>query len=282
VTFHELAAAARETLRAAGVSTATARLDADLLARHALGWDQAHWLAHRDEPADAAFEARYAALVARRTTREPVAQIRGVQEFWTREFTVSPAVLTPRPETELLVEVASAYLATRPTALVVDVGTGSGCIAITLALEHPGVTVHATDISGEALTVARQNAVRLGAMRVQFHEGSYLASVPSPLDLIVSNPPYVAARSAPALAPEVRVYEPSVALFGGDDGLRDVRALLHAAREALADEGRLVFEIGYDQAEHMADEVMRVGDLVVMDIREDLQGIPRVVTVQRR
>jgi release factor glutamine methyltransferase len=281
VTFHELAAAARATLEAAGVSSTTARFDADLLARHALGWDLAHWLAHRDEPADAAFQTRYARLLARRATREPVAQIRGVQEFWGREFIVSPDVLTPRPETELLVDVASACLAERPAALAVDVGTGSGCIAISLALEHPAVTMHATDISGPALTVAQQNARRHGAGHVRFHEGSYLASVPLPLDLIVSNPPYVADTAAPALAPEVRVYEPSVALFGGDDGLRDVRALLRAAREALADEGRLVFEMGYDQSEHIAEEVARVGGLAVTDVRDDLQGIPRVVTVRR-
>lgn len=281
MTFRELAVAARATLQAAGVSSTAARLDADLLARHTLGWDQAYWLAHRDEPADAAFETRYHAVITRRARREPVAQIRGVQEFWGREFVVSPDVLTPRPETELLVEVASACLTERPAALVVDVGTGSGCIAITLALEHPGVTMHATDVSGEALTVARQNAARLGATRVQFHQGSYLASVPRPIDVIVSNPPYVAATAAPALAPEVRVFEPSVALFGGDDGLRDVRALLHAAREALADEGRFVFEMGYDQSERIAEEVARVGGLVVTNLRDDLQGIPRVVTVQR-
>jgi release factor glutamine methyltransferase len=282
VTFFEHVVAARATLEAAGISTTTARLDADLLARHALGWDQARWLAHRDETADAAFVERYRALIARRVRREPAAQIRGVQEFWGREFLVTRDVLTPRAETEILIEVAGEYLRTHPAAHVADVGTGSGCIAITLALDYPAARIEATDISGEALAVARENARRLGAeSRVQFHLGSFLAAAPRPIDLIVSNPPYVATTVAAAIAPEVRDYEPSVALFGGADGLDAVRALLQEAGEALSPHGLLLFEVGYDQADAVAAAISADRALTLVEVRDDLQRIPRVIIARR-
>ena len=281
VTIYEHAVAARATLEAAGISTRTAWLDADLLARHALGWDQARWLTHRDETADATFVDRYHALIARRVRREPVAQIRGVQEFWGREFHVSPAVLTPRPETEILIEIAGEYLRTQPSARVADVGTGSGCIAITLALDHPAARIDATDISSDALTMARHNAERLGASGVRFHLGPFLAGVPRPIDLIVSNPPYIASTVASALAPEVREYEPAVALFGGEDGLHAVRALLGESGEALSTNGLLVLEVGYDQGDTVATAVHATDNLELVEVRDDLQGIPRVVLARR-
>jgi release factor glutamine methyltransferase len=282
VTYSEHALAARDTLESAGISTRTARLDADLLARHVLGWDHARWLTHRDETADAGFVDRYGALIARRLQREPVAQIRGVQEFWGRDFHVSPAVLTPRPETEILVEIASDYLRTHPSARVVDVGTGSGCIAVTLALEHPTALIEATDLSSAALSVARQNAERLGAGRIRLHHGSYLAGITGPIDLIVSNPPYVPSAVARALAPEVREYEPAIALFGGEDGLHAVRALLREAGKVLRADGLLVLEVGYDQADAVAEAVRGIGGLTLIEIRDDLQGIPRVVLARGR
>ncbi len=282
MTFHEAALAAREALRDVGISRNTATLDADLLARHAAGWDLATWIARRSETADAAFTERYTALIARRLTREPVAYIRGVQEFWGRDFEVGVGVLIPRPETELLVETANAYLQTRPQSLVVDVGTGSGCIAITLALEHPSATVYAVDISDEAVAIARRNAARLGAHGVSFITGSYLAGAPAAIDLIVSNPPYVAATDRPAIAPEVKDYEPAVALFGGDDGMRDIKALLSAAVTALTPAGTLMLEMGDGQVERVEDEVLSMGAWVIEDIRADLQGIPRVAILRRQ
>lgn len=283
MTLHDLVTTARAELQRAGISSTTAALDAELLARHALGWDRARWLSHRTDKADSTFETRYASLVARRTTREPVAYIRGVQEFWSREFLVSPAVLIPRPETELIIEVTHPYLVDHPTATIVDIGTGSGCIAITLALEHPAAEVVATDVSEDALAIARANAARLGTDdRVRFLHGAYLDDAPRPIDLIVSNPPYVANRDRPGLAPEVEQHEPAVALFGGDDGLDAVRAILAESRDALAANGRLVMEIGYGQADRVEAEAAAVAGLVLEEIRADLLGIPRVVVARRR
>jgi release factor glutamine methyltransferase len=283
VTLYEAAARARAQLIDVGLAPETAQRDAELLARHAAGWDLASWLARRGEPADAQVLARFATLIERRLAREPIAYIRGVQEFWGREFRVSPAVLIPRPETELLVEAALAFLTARPRAIVVDVGTGSGCIAITLALEAPHAWIYAVDISADALALARRNAATLGASGICFLEGRYLASSPRPVDLIVSNPPYVAQRDAPALPPEVRDYEPHVALFGGDDGWRDIRILLAEASAALAPGGRLLMEIGYGQVDTIHQEVERAAsDLVLRDTLADLQGIPRVAVIHRR
>jgi release factor glutamine methyltransferase len=282
VTLFETAARARTLLIDAGILPNTATLDADLLARHALQWDLATWIARRSEPATEDFTRRFEELVARRATREPVAYIRGVQEFWGRDFIVSPAVLIPRPETELLVEVAHEVLRNRKDAVVVDVGTGSGCIAITLALEHPGMTVYATDVSTDALANARANAQRLGAGRVRFSHGVLLADVPPPVDLIVSNPPYVAERDRAGLPKEVRDYEPADALFGGPDGWRVTRALLSAASSALTEDGLLLVELGYGQSEDLPAEVARVQGLSLESIHADLQGIPRVARVRRR
>ena len=282
MTYHELAAAAATTLERAGISPDTAKRDADLLARHVLAWDQATWLTHRSDSVGPDFSMRYAALIARRERREPVAYIRGVQEFWGRDFLVSPAVLIPRPDTELLIEVARTFLATHPEARVADIGTGSGCIAITLAAEFPGIEMFATDVSRPALSVARDNAARLGvADRVQFVETSYLDGVPGPLDLIVSNPPYVVESDAGGLSPEVAQFEPATALFGGSDGLRDIRLILSAAAGVLSEQGWVACEIGYDQTDSAAREVA-AAHLEPVAIHDDLQGIPRVVVAKRR
>jgi release factor glutamine methyltransferase len=281
-TYHALAVAARATLEAAGLSAAEARLDADLLARHALGWDQAAWLGARHDRASSDFAPAFAALIARRAAREPVAYIRGLQEFWGRDFVVTPAVLIPRPETELLIEVSREFLAVHPASVVADIGTGSGCLAITVALEHPAASVFATDLSADALAVARQNAARLGAAdRIAFVHGRYLDGVPRPLDLIVSNPPYISLQDRVALQPEVAKHEPALALFGGDDGLRDVRAILDSARHALSPTGLIACEVGIGQAETIARELAATDGLDVVEIRRDLQGIPRIVVARR-
>ena len=282
LTFFEAAVRARALLIDAGLLPSTATLDADLLARHALGWDLATWLARRREPATDDFTRTYEALIRRRLTREPVAYIRGVQEFWGRPFLVTPAVLIPRPETELLIELAGAHLRTHPNAVIVDVGTGSGCIAITLALEHPSTQVHAIDISDAAVSVARQNATHLGAgNRVNFICGSLLTKAPRPIDLIVTNPPYIAERDKDGLSPEVRDHEPAIALYGGDDGWRDIRALLQSTEGALAPDGLMLMELGYGQYERLADEITEVPGLHLEDISEDLQGIPRIARIRR-
>jgi release factor glutamine methyltransferase len=283
VTFHEAASQASATLIAAGLQPETAMRDATLLARHAMGWDIATWVLRRSDTADARFEAGYRPLIERRAGREPVAYIRGVQEFWGRNFRVTPAVLIPRPETELLIENATAFLTRHPQAVVADIGTGSGCIAITLALEHRSATVHATDVSEAALAVARENAATHGAVeRVHFVHGPYLDDLPRPVDLIVTNPPYVAAADRAGLAPEVRDHEPAVALFGGTDGWREIRMILREATAALAPDGRLMMEIGYGQADHLEAEVQAAAGLALEEVREDLQGIPRVAIIRRQ
>jgi release factor glutamine methyltransferase len=280
VTFHDAAVRARALLIDAGIQPDTAARDAELLARHALGWERATWLAHRGEHATDDFTATYNALIKRRRAREPVAYIRGVQEFWGREFIVTPDVLIPRPETELLIELANDYLRDLPDATLVDVGAGSGCIAVTLALEHPEATVYATDISEAALNVARQNASLLGATHnLHFVHGSLLADIARPIHLVVSNPPYVAGQDKAGLSPEVRDYEPAVALFGGDDGWRDIRALLAATSTALGPGGVLLMEVGYGQAELIQAVLGEFPGLQLDFIKEDLQGIPRTVRV---
>jgi release factor glutamine methyltransferase len=280
VTFSEAASTARTRLIEAGILPETATLDAALLARHAAGWDLTTWLLKRTEPSNPQFLGRYDTLIERRLTREPVAYIRGVQEFWGREFEVTPDVLIPRPETELLVEQALAFLHARTSPTTVDIGTGSGCIAITLALESPETTVYAVDVSAAALAIAQRNAMRHHAGRhLRFVEGAYLADVPPPVDLIVSNPPYVANSDRAGLAPEVREHEPAVALFGGNDGWRDIRAILREAGPALRSDGALMMELGYGQAERIGDEVS-AAELRLERIHEDLQGIPRMAVIR--
>ena len=198
MTYFEAAARARAALTDGGLLPQTAAFDADLLARHVAGWSLATWLARRSEQIDDTFADQYEHVIQRRLQREPVAYIRGVQEFWNREFLVTRSVLIPRPETELLVETANRFLQDRPQARIVDVGTGSGCIAITLALENPAADVFGVDISVAALEVAAANAERYGVSgRVRFVHGAYLADCPQPVDLIVANPPYVAERDRP-------------------------------------------------------------------------------------
>lgn len=283
VTLGDVVARAKTELQQLGIPAESAALDAELLARHVLGWDRATWLARRSEEIPPEFVRDYTAVVGRRKTREPVAYIRGTQEFWGREFRVTPAVLIPRPETEIIIEAVEPLLRERPTAVVVDVGTGSGCLAVTIALEHPHAIVYATDVSREALSVARDNAARLGtADRIRFMEGAYLADAPSPVDIIVSNPPYVARSSAAALPPEVREYEPHVALFGSDrDGLAEIGTIISEAARTLAPGGWLVMEIGCGQGSDIEQIVATMHGLVLDSIRGDLQGIPRTAMIRR-
>jgi release factor glutamine methyltransferase len=193
-----------------------AALDAELLLRHVLGWDRAKLFANPDHRVPESDHDRFLALVRRRAAREPLQYIVGSQAFWKHEFLVTPAVLIPRPETELLVETSLELLRDVERPLVVDVGTGSGCIALSLAAERPDAIVHATDISEPALAVARENSRRLGLEgRVTFHRGDLLEPVrhlAGTIDLVVSNPPYVDASEIDGLDSEVRDHDPRVAL----------------------------------------------------------------------
>ncbi|MGE0043686.1 MAG: peptide chain release factor N(5)-glutamine methyltransferase [Vicinamibacterales bacterium] len=293
MTIRDHVQAARARLAGAGIADGEAALDAELLARHVLGWSRAELVARELDPPPAPFGRAFERVVARRQRREPVAYIRGVQEFWGRDFAVSGAVLIPRPETEFVVERALALLGRgeaaghsapvgSPAPRVVDVGTGSGCLAVTIAIECPAAHVVATDVSAEALEVARANAARWGVGdRVTFLQAPYLGGVQAPVDLVVSNPPYVADGDAPSLPPEVVAHEPALALFGGPDGLRDIREILRQAAERLAPSGALVMEIGYGQADAVRRLVDLTGGLALERIDRDLQDIPRTAVVRR-
>jgi release factor glutamine methyltransferase len=271
---------ARERFIRAGIPPDQAAIDAEVLARHAAGWDRASYLTRRDEPPDPEVARSFERAVVRREGREPVAYITGRREFWGLDFLVTPAVLIPRPETEFIVEAALARLRDRARPWrIADVGTGSGCLAVALAHELAGSRVTATDISPAALGVARQNAARLGVgARVAFVETSLLDGVPGPFDLIVANPPYVPQSHEPALSPDVRDHEPRPALYGhGEDGLDEVRALLAQAPSRLAGEGVLMMEFGFGQADAVRAELARVEGLRLVEILRDLQGLERTL-----
>lgn len=279
--LRDLATAAERRFAAAGIAAAEARLDAELLLRHALDWDRAAWLMRRDEATPAAVAAAFAAMVCRREAREPVAYIRGVQAFYGRNFSVGPGVLIPRPETELLVEEGVAALAGHPAPLVLDIGTGSGCLAVTLALELPGAAVVATDVSADALTIAAENARRLGvATRVTFVHGAGTGAESGPFDLVVSNPPYVPEGDRTGLQPEVRLHEPATALFAGGDGLDVLRSIAPDVRRVVRLGGIFAVEIGLGQAAEAGAIVRRAG-FVEARAHDDLQGIARVIIARR-
>lgn len=282
MTIHERIADARLALSAAGISADSARFDAEMLARHALGWDRAMLLTRGRELAPDGFEARYASLLSRRLAREPVALIVGRREFWGLEFEVTHDVLVPRPETEFVIEEVLALVrGGQPARTILDVGTGSGCVAVALATELPGACFTATDISSRALVIARRNAARHRvAERIRFVRADLLAGLSISADLIVSNPPYVPATTAARLQPEVARYEPSAALYGGDDGLRMIQRLLAEAAGRLAERGRLVFEFGDGQEDDVRAAAGRAG-WHVQNVRPDLQGLARVVTLRR-
>ena len=281
MTLVERVSEAARRLAEAGIDAGDAAFDAEVLARHALGWDRATYLARWREPAPAGFEDRFEPLVARRRRREPVARIVGRREFWGLDFEITPAVLVPRPESELLAETALARLGDRAAQWeIADVGTGSGCLAIALARELPLARVTATDICPDALAVARRNAARHGAAdRVAFHRADLLGDLPGPWDIIVSNPPYVPDAVIDTLEPEVRLHEPAAALRGGPDGLDTVRRLVATAADRLRPEGWLIMEIGAGQSAEAAD-VARGAGMRVVEVRPDLQGIPRAVVAR--
>jgi release factor glutamine methyltransferase len=280
--LHERLAEARLTLTQAGIPSDEAALDAELLARQVLDCDRATLLTRARDPLPSAFDRLFKTLLTRRANREPLAYIVGHREFWGLEFDVTPAVLIPRPETELIVEEALASMPVRDAVgHIVDVGTGSGCLAVTLAIEFPAARVTATDISHDALAVACRNAERHNVLaRVSFMQTDLLGGVSAIADLIVSNPPYVPAGDAPTLQPEVVRYEPATALFAGSDGLDVIRELLTRAHPLLASDGFLIVEFGFGQETPVREAARRAGWTVVR-IRSDLQRIPRVAVLRR-
>jgi len=281
ISLFDKLAAARARLIASGVRPDEAAVDVDVYARTILGWDKATLLTNLREAAPADLEPRFSEWIGRRERGEPTAYIVRTREFWGRPFLVTPAVLVPRPETEFIVEEAIPLIRDVAAPRIADVGTGSGILAVTLAAELPAATVVATDLSGDALVVARENATRLGvANRVAFIRTSYLDDVGGMFDLVVANPPYVRDSDKPALARDVR-HEPDVALFGGPDGLRDVGGVLDAAVKKVMPGGWFVMEFGYGQEDDVRRLVAARTSLRVQRIRDDLQGIARTAIIQK-
>ena len=262
----------------------TPRLDAECLLAHALGADRLRLYLDFDKPVEPAERAVFRELVRRRASeRIPVSQLTGSREFWSLPLEVTSDVLTPRPETETLVAAALEFLAQAEGEVrVLDLGTGSGAIALALAREREKARLIATDVSEQALSVARRNALALGlAARVVFAWGSLFEPVRGErFDLIVSNPPYLAEHESKALPPEL-AHEPPGALFGGADGYRVLRPLVAQAPEHLRPGGALAVEVAPAQAETVAALCMQAG-LGCIAIARDLAGRPRVVSARAR
>jgi release factor glutamine methyltransferase len=282
-------------LRAANVPSFT--LAAELLLLHALGRDRTWLYAHPDDVLNEAARERLESYVSRRILREPTQHITGKQEFWGLGFEVTPEVLIPRPETEHVVEMLLDRLAVREVRAgrlqknsgaglrIADLGTGSGCIAIALAHELPQAAITALDISPAALAVARRNAGRHGAQRIEFVESDLFAgfeksSAPRLFDVIVSNPPYIGRREMQELAPEVRDREPALALIGGEEGYEFYAGLIAESARHLAPEGLLVLELGHDSLAAVRP-LVEPPDWVDVSVTSDLAGIPRVLAAQR-
>jgi release factor glutamine methyltransferase len=275
-------------LQAGGIESA--RLDAEVLLMHCLGWERAALYRARDYELTADEEARFHELVRRRSAHEPIAYLIGEREFWSLPLAVRPGVLIPRPDTEWVVEAALRYapqfLRLRSRCKALDVGTGSGNIAIAVAAGLATVDVTAIDISAEALAVARLNAQSCQvAERVHVVCGDLLSPFhPSRVrfDLLLSNPPYIAAEEWRALPTTVRCYEPREALDGGSDGLLFYRRIFAEGLPVLADDGIAIVEVGHRQAGDVSCLLMQSQQWELLEIIRDYSGIERVVVAQRR
>lgn len=277
--MRDVIARGRDFLERKGIESA--RLETELLVAHALGTDRLHVFLDLDRPVDPGEVTRAREALVRRGKGEPCAYITGLREFYARDFRVGAGVLVPRPETELLVDLGRERLEGTEGARILDVGTGSGCLAITLALEVSGAKVTALDVSNEALAYARENATSLGA-DVSFLQGDGTEPVRGQrFDLVVSNPPYIdPAGDQDALQASVREHEPPLALFAPQgDPDHWVRRL--AAEDALLETGgTLLVELGYDQSDRVAAWLTERG--TPHRIHEDLAGIPRVLELSSR
>ncbi len=261
------------------------RMNAELLLMFTLGCDRAYLFAHPERELCASEQTHYDEALAERERGVPAQYITGHQEFWGMDFIVTPAVLIPRPETEHLIETVLQLVGVgrspSPAAFrLIDVGTGSGCIALALAKELPHAEIHATDISSTALEIARANAARHQLeRRVQWHQTDLLQGFePNSFDFVVSNPPYVGESEEDQVQLEVRKFEPRQAVFAGATGLEVIERLISQARSTLQPGGRLVMEISGTIAEGVSHLLSGWSDV---QITNDLQGIPRVASARR-
>lgn len=260
------------------------RLDAEVMLASVLAWERVQLYTHYEDAVGEADRGRYRDLVRRRADGAPVAHLVGRKEFYSLRFDVSPAVLIPRPETEFVVIEAVEALKTLEAPRLVDVGTGSGCLAVACAHQLPKARVAAIDISPEALNVARGNAERHKLTdRIEFLEGDLLAPLADapPFDAIVSNPPYIPSADVATLEPGVRDHEPALALDGGPDGLDVVRRLIRQAAPLLKPGGHLILEIGTAQEAPVRDLITEAGAWDLRPTIRDLQAHPRVIHATR-
>ncbi|HKQ31513.1 MAG TPA: peptide chain release factor N(5)-glutamine methyltransferase [Burkholderiales bacterium] len=272
VTF---AVALDEAARALALTSPTPWLDAEALLMHACDVGRTALIARAPDMLAAAQYEKYRAMLERRRAGEPIAYITGVREFWSLSLMVSSAVLIPRPETELLVERALAFIPLDRNCNVADLGTGSGAIALAIARERPRAVVVATDVSAEALRIARENAQNLGIGNVEFQASDWFTALADrSFDVIVSNPPYVRADDPHLDRGDLR-YEPRAALVGGSDGLDAIRRIADGARARLRVAGQLLLEHGYDQADAVAAVLQKAG-FRDYACHNDLGGRPRV------
>jgi release factor glutamine methyltransferase len=275
-TVRELLKVSAQYLAEKGI--AGPRLDAELLLAHALGMDRVKLYCSLEQPLHEKEISVFRELIRRRQSREPVAYLLGVKEFYGLEFQVSPAVLIPRPDTETLVECALDWLREHPKALVCDVGTGSGAIAVALAANAPLCKVAATDSSREAIDVAVQNADKHRVNdQVEFFHCEFFDDGEKPFDLIVSNPPYIPDADKETLEPEIIKYEPHQALFAGPTGLDAIESLIPKAQERLSPGGALMIEVGKGQGEIVSNQIANLGVFGNIEVIKDLAGIGRVV-----
>ena len=269
---------ATDDFRARGIENP--RLDAELIVAHALGIDRMRVILDAGRPLEGVELAKLRELVKRRRSHEPMAYLLGAREFYGLRFRVDGRVLVPRPDTETLVDVALARTRERSMSMrLLDLCTGSGCVAIAIARQRPTAQVFATDLSADAIAVARDNAHRLGAHRIAFLHGDLFAPVVGlhPFDIVTANPPYIASAEIPTLQPDIREFEPKLALDGGADGLDIVRRIVREAPERLARGGVLAMEIGAGQAPATA-ELMTAAGFADVRADRDLGRIERVVS----
>jgi release factor glutamine methyltransferase len=255
-------------------------MNAEVLLMFTLACDRAYLYAHPERPFTDDEWSRYETSLGHRAQGVPSQYITGHQEFWGMDLIVSPAVLIPRPETEHLIETVLPLARGLSSPRIVDVGTGSGCIALALAKELPNAEVHATEISPAALELAEANAARLQmSHRIRFHDTDLLAGVEGPFDFVVSNPPYVGESEEDMVQLEVRKFEPRTSVFSGPTGLEVIARLVPQAREKLKPGGWLVMEISGTIAEGVR---ALLDGWTKVQITNDLQGIPRVAAAQQR
>lgn len=259
------------------------RLSAEILLAHSLGIKRLDLYLQHDRPLEAKELSDYKLLIQRRSRQEPVAYITGERGFYESDFNVNPNVLIPRPDTELLVEKAVEYLQPQKDFKVLELGAGSGAVIISIAKACPGHAFFASDVTLDALRTAAANAAAIVPGTIRFFASSWLLAIKSKpvFDLIVSNPPYIRSRDIAGLMTEVKDYEPVQALDGGPDGMECYRAILLQAQTCLKKGGMLMFEIGFDQKNDMAQVVERFKTFEITAFEKDLAGHDRMVCIQK-